>query len=294
MKIYLIIAHKSPQHVKRLVVALNDDTSMFFIHLDKRVTLDLFKPLFKDCINVEFVEPRAQSIWGGFGILEAHINSYLFIKKRVEHFSHVILLSGQDFPLKTNDYINTFLQNHLEHSFIEYFPLPNAGWGPFGGMERYQKFHLQFTRLPVFVKRLQRVFNFAYKLKWYRKIPKGMKPFGGSDWYILNKKAFDYMVDFIVKNKRIVSFFKFGFHPYELFFQTVLLNAGDEIASSLINDNKKYTNWSKPAGPYPAILLKEDLPLLLNTDKLFARKFDLDIDYQVVDELEQNLQQNKS
>ena len=102
------------------------------------------------------------------------------------------------------------------------------------------------------------------------------------------------MVDFIVKNKRIVSFFKFGFHPYELFFQTVLLNAGDEIASSLINDNKKYTNWSKPAGPYPAILLKEDLPLLLNTDKLFARKFDLDIDYQVVDELEQNLQQNKS
>ena len=67
MKIaYLILAHKNPRHLQRLINALQYDNTAFFIHVDAKVNnLDEFK-LFKSFDNVYFIKRRVDVQWGAF------------------------------------------------------------------------------------------------------------------------------------------------------------------------------------------------------------------------------------
>jgi hypothetical protein len=83
----------------------------------------------------------------------------------------------------------------------------------------------------------------------------------------------------------VVRFFEHAFIPDELFFQTVLMNSAH--AESIVDDNLRYIDWA--AHPGPKILREEDLPRLLVSDKLFARKFDATVDADVLDRLDEHL-----
>ena len=59
---------------------------------------------------------------------------------------HVVLLSGQDYPIKPNAYIEDFLAAGSESSFFMHFPLPTANWSH-GGMRRFCDWHFRYRRL---------------------------------------------------------------------------------------------------------------------------------------------------
>ena len=58
-----------------------------------------------------------------------------------------------------------------------------------------------------------------------------------------------------------------------------------KYASSVINDSLRYIDWTRKNGNMPANLDLSDLKNLINTNKLFARKFD----FPVSNELKQRL-----
>lgn len=49
---FLIIAHNNPLLLKRIVYKLQKSNHFFFVHIDKKVTLDPFKKCLKECKNV--------------------------------------------------------------------------------------------------------------------------------------------------------------------------------------------------------------------------------------------------
>jgi hypothetical protein len=51
----------------------------------------------------------------------------------------------------------------------------------------------------------------------------------------------------------------------------------------VVNDNLRYIDWSKKGVPHPALLTIDDADNLLNSSKLFARKFDIELDEAVLD-----------
>ena len=53
------------------------------------------------------------------------------------------------------------------------------------------------------------------------------------------------------------------------------------------NDDLRYLDWSRE--PAPAVLTRDDLPALLGSGKLFARKFDPTVDSEVLDALDRHL-----
>src|SRR5947209_16226850 len=107
-KAYLILAHKYPSQLYRLYKALNDESSTFFIHIDKKADIAKFQRLITSK-SVHWVE-RVEANWGEFGLVEAVLNLLKATKNSGNVFDRIILLSGQDYPIKSNDIINEYLR----------------------------------------------------------------------------------------------------------------------------------------------------------------------------------------
>jgi hypothetical protein len=84
---------------------------------------------------------------------------------------------------------------------------------------------------------------------------------------------------FVQSRPDVVDFFRHVDIPDEMIFQTVLVNS--ELAGSVVNDNLRYIDWTRVLGP--ALLEARDLPALGASPKLFARKFDVSHDADVLD-----------
>src|SRR5690606_33583760 len=117
LKYYIILAHKQPQQLKRLVEGLDDKESFFVIHVDKKENLNLFKENLSKR-NIHFIENRYESNWGSDKLVLATLACLKFIKdKFCSRHSHVILMSGLDYPIQTNKEINRFLSNNKKTNF---------------------------------------------------------------------------------------------------------------------------------------------------------------------------------
>ena len=106
-----------------------------------------------------------------------------------------------------------------------------------------------------------------------------MKPFAGSAWWTLSYEAIEYIILKIDKNPKILSYFKRVILPEEIFFQTILLNS--PLKNTTVNNNLRYIPWEKGT-PHPKILKVSDFNEIINQDNFFARKFDLDIDSEII------------
>ncbi len=140
---YVIAAHKNPKQFSRLINRLDGDHADFFIHIDKKCSIKNFKDSIPT-INAEKVAFLKQfdASWSEFGMIKAEVNALQSIIKSGKNYDFIILLSGQDYPIKTNDYIKAFFQKHKEKSFIESFPMPFDPW-PNGGMDRINRYHFK-------------------------------------------------------------------------------------------------------------------------------------------------------
>ena len=75
--------------------------------------------------------------------------------------------------------------------------------------------------------------------------------------------------------------------PDEIFFQTILLNS--PFQRMAVNDNLRYIEWPNPDSGSPVILCKGDFGKLISSPKLFARKFDVTVDADVLDLIDQEI-----
>jgi len=78
-----------------------------------------------------------------------------------------------------------------------------------------------------------------------------------------------------------VRFFDHAMVPDECFFQTLLMNS--PLAPTIAKGALTYIHWRPP---WPGILTMADLPRILASDCLLARKFDPAVDREVLDQLD--------
>jgi len=286
-KAYIILVHKNPKQLYRLIKMLDDELSHFFIHVDKRADIVQFNCLAHFKSKVEFIT-REVTEWGGFGLVNAVLNGLRAVRESKKNISHIILLSGQDYPIKSNQYINKFISEN-KNNFLEYFPLPNPQkWKPDGGMYRIDKY---FFGLKLHHKYAAKTMNLMSRFfpSLRRKKLEGMKAHAGSMWWIIDKYSADYILDYVNNNPDYVAFHRHTFAPDELFFHTILLNAKDErISSSIINNNKRYIKWRDRDASHPETITSKYFDDMKASDALFARKFDLSTDSEVLNLIDEN------
>lgn len=170
----------------------------------------------------------------------------------------------------------------------QYYELPSLFSGeklPFGLKSTLNKIQKYFINVQSVIR--FRSFPFAQnKLKTMIGIrPFGgpfsddFKPYKGSQWFTLNYACLRYILQYVEANPQFVKYYEHTLFPDESFFQTILLN---QLGLKIFNNNKRFIRWQSAESPNPDILKKQDLDSILTPDHHFARKFDLNIDAEIL------------
>jgi len=129
-KNYIVLAHSNPRQLQRLIHRLNDVNTFFYIHIDLRCTIsDFTKEL--SLPNVFFLSKRVKCRWGDISLVEATLLGMKAVLKD-DRDGYCMLISGQDYPIKTNEKLNAFLKKNKGYDFIELRPVtelwPGKRW----------------------------------------------------------------------------------------------------------------------------------------------------------------------
>lgn len=72
---YIILAHKNPDQLHRLVSRLHHPDDYFFTHIEKKVDIKPFQIVFENSgFNIKFITRRENGCRGNLGIVKASIN----------------------------------------------------------------------------------------------------------------------------------------------------------------------------------------------------------------------------
>jgi hypothetical protein len=273
---HLILTHKNPRQLERLIKALQHEHFDFYIHIDKKSDLQPFAYLAEQK-NVFFVKNRTSIYWAGWGTIQATINGFEEILPK--KYDYINVISGQDFPLKSADHIYQYLLERNGKEFITCESLDDPGWnvGP-----RVRNYHLINWRIPGKF-RLEKLLN---KILPKRKFPFDYEIVGRANWFTLSHDAAEYILNFLEKHPVIVRYFKYCWGADEFLFSTILYNSHFK---DRIVDNLVFVDWSGPKSGHPKILGAEDFENLKASDKLFARKMDMDKDSEIFTLLEKHI-----
>ncbi len=271
---YIVSAYKLPAQFERLLRRLDGPGVTFAVHVDGKTRRSVYDEMVARTRDLEIgFLPRHRSHWGGFGHVRATLKGIDHLMGKGIPFDYAVLLTGQDYPLRSPAAIAGALGAAQGRSFMNYWPLPYAPWGERGGLDRIEDWHL------ITYRRL----HLALPLR--RRLPLGLEPFGGGAYWCLSRSLVDFVYGFVHANPGYVRFFEHVFVPDELFFQTIIMNS--HLRNSVENDNLRYVDWSRD--PAPAVLACEDIDALRSSRKLFARKFDETVDAGVLALLDQQI-----
>jgi hypothetical protein len=268
---YLVSAYKLPTQLVRLVHRLHHGDAHVVVHVDRQTPRRVYAEMTsgtRELGGVEFVE-RHPCHWGGFGHVRATLKCLDRLYEDGIPFDYAILLTGQDYPIRSTEAIERFLADAGDRSYISYWSLPHAPWRG-GGVDRIARWHLVWRR------------RLHLALPAHRRIPGRLTPWGGSPYWCFARDVADYVHDFVHGDSGFVSFFEHVWIPDELFFQTILVNS--PFRDQLVNDNLRYIDWTRL--PAPAILRADDFDDIVRSNALFARKFDATVDSSILDMLD--------
>lgn len=274
----LIMAHKEPAQIERLIKKLDHKNFDFYIHVDKKSSFSQFAYL-SSLPNVFFTNTRMTTHWASYNFIEAIIKCTDEILKKEQGYMFVNLMSGQDYPLQSADYIYNFFAANLHNSFMAY-EMEGSDWWK-SAKQRTEKYHMtNFSFKGRYL--LQFLMN---KILPKRKFPLSLTLYGHkcASWWSLNRDCAIYMVNYFKKNKGLQRFCSLTWGADEFLIPTILMNSS--IRNNVINNNLRHIDWSA-GGANPKTLSSRDFTDLKNSDKLFARKFDINADPVILDQID--------
>ena len=108
---FLIMAHHQFDFLKELLLALDDERNDIYLHIDQKVP-DSDLPDFSHAVQKSnlYLTERLNVHWGGYSQTACEL---ALLKAAVpRRYAYYHLLSGSDFPLKSQDQIHQFFKEH--------------------------------------------------------------------------------------------------------------------------------------------------------------------------------------
>lgn len=324
---YIILFHKNPGQLFRLVDRLSyKNDPLIVIHVCKNVSDEInqeIKAYYTGNSNVLFSK-REYGNWGEFGLVKGALNSFRQALEKQPDLDYITLMSGAHYPIKSNQFIDKFLNEHKGKEFMYHFPLfpdesskyfQNHPWGSDRQTGRYEYRFIKigkkrfmapdkryedkslFHLLEIYrnqVRATIKTGNWKEEtITWLlsvlyrskRKFPPGLVPYGGSDWFTISAEFTKYLLS-IQPSDPFYRLMATSLLPVEIFYHTLLMNS--PFKEHAVNNNLTHIDWSDQ-GYHPSTLTISDFESLKNSDKLFARKFDPETDEAVLDRIDQEL-----
>jgi core-2/I-Branching enzyme len=277
---YVVIAHRAPGQAARMIrrLAEGDEGTAFFIHVDRKAPQAVHRTLRKELEAVprcEFLRPQTVR-WAHWSQVQVALRGLQAVEESGFDPDQTVLSSGQHYPIKPAAQIAERLSDP-NVSFMQRVHLPHPEWWPAqrGGLDRFERV---YVRLP---RRGMRPLPFLR-----RRLPSRYEPWGGAGWWSLGREHRRHVLEVAGRDRRLIRTFRHAGASDEVFFQTVLMSS--PFRDAVIDDSLVFAIWGEMANN-PETLTRDDLDALTRSSKLFARKFDTEVDPTVLDLIDERL-----
>lgn len=295
---YLIIAYSQWNLLEKLIHMLDDERNDIYIHINsliKEVPFEKIKNVPKHS-RIIFVK-RIPIKRGTYSIFEAEM-TLLKTALAEGEYSYFHLLSGQDLPLKNQDYIHNFFDENMGKNFIDVISPEKVkrDW-----YERYSLYLLLIpytldrslkSKLAKMIQKAGVVLQRILKVNRFKKFEKhGYELCYGSSWFSITNEFASYLVSKETFIKQMYE--RMTFIPEESIQQTFLwssefkntLYSAEWLDGKLNRANLRMIFWTGKTSP--ETLSMKHFDQLKSTHNLFARKFDINKYPDVIDAVEQ-------
>jgi hypothetical protein len=307
VKHYLVIAHRGPAQVHRLVRHLDDGSSQVWIHLDAKSSSAGWEWV-AEHPAATLVTPRQACVWGAWSQVESILVT-LRAALRSNRPGYVVLLSGQDYPVKSAAAIDTYLSRHSNAVHLEGGTLAEV-WGeraswktdsycvPFSGDRGDLKLipplssltpreRVNWARLLVGREGLRAGLRLVADLTPPRRAVVANQR-GGASWWGMPWTVATSVLEYLDAHPEFERYYRYTQCPDEIIFHTVIeqLRLAGQVGKVL--PKLTHVVWPPDNTGSPKVFGMEDLAALLALPEhvLFARKLDLDHDAELFDALD--------
>lgn len=284
MKIaFLMLAHKSPNQINMLLECLNDNDIDVYIHIDKKSNIKRDITNFSNNIYVNDND-RIDIKWGSVSMVQATINLIKAMIESNKTYDYVCLISGQDFLIKDIEDLKDFLHTNYGNNYIEILNKENANYYKYKKRVDlyYPQWMISKNKFIILLKFVYIIITggFTKSISIFKRNKNYDLPFSfGSQWWTLQYDTVVEMYKLISQHTEYLKYYSNSLVPDESFFQTIFMMTS---SSSQYVDSLTYTDWKEQIN-HPKTLQKEDIEILDGiTDKFIARKFDENIDSDVI------------
>ena len=251
---------------------------------------------------------RFSGIWGDIGIVKGTLSAMsIVVEKNCE--GYCALITGQDYPLRSNNAIRDFLEKHQGSNFISVFQNPDNWKGAY--KERITKYKVNKSIKRGHFLLLSSIFDRNFyerqtlgrinylikndKISALRKIfkrrsfPDYIEPYGGGVYFALPMQTVKKIISFHKRHPEFLEFNEYTLCADEVFFHSIIMHLHKEKKLK-ISRSLTYVNWERPTGPLPVTFGIDDLKELKQASEkyLWARKFDESVDSKILDEIDKD------
>lgn len=266
------MAHGSLELLQVLVSMLDDERNDIFLHVDKKSNMLEGVMLATSHARLFILQNRIDVRWGNLSQIKAE---YALFEEAFRHgpYAYYHLLSGQDLPIKSQDFIHRFFDLHQGKEFVGVNRGEEFEWDCRRKMMRYwllTRFsRSKFGVLNAVTKRINKYLSVVLSLVLHREKMNFAK---GANWVSITHPCVEYVIS---QKPFVLQRFNFTYCPDEFFVQTLVWNH-PQFREALYCEGDEYEgcmrliDW-KRGNPY--VWTMADQKEILASNRLFARKF---------------------
>lgn len=262
----VMLVHTDFDRAEQLARHWVDGGCPVVIHVDKNVptkTFERFREVLGDLSEVKFSH-RHRCEWGTWGIVAGTQSACELMLASFPQVRHVFLASGSCMPLRPVRELRRYLDGRPRTDFIESATTADVPW-TVGGLDQ-ERFTLRFPfswRKNRFL--FDRYVALQRRLRFRRRIPDGILPHMGSQWWCLTRQTLSAILQ-DPDRPLYDRYFSRVWIPDESYFQTLARSYSFNIESRSLTLSK-FDFQGKPH-----IFYDDHLQLLRRSDCFVARK----------------------
>lgn len=283
---YLILAHKNFGQLRKLIELLDHPCNDIFVHVDAKA-INFNPEMFKEVCNhsmLMIIPDRINVNWGGVSIMRAEL---ALLRAATSHakYDYYHLLSGMDLPIKSQEDIHRFFDNHKGKEFINIWEFKKSNLSRFKYYTVFPEGESKFRT---------RIINHIFKglqMAIGHRINKDIDFRIGSQWFSITDDLARYVLS---KEGWLEKVFQHTSTCDEIFLPTLVCNSpfydmlffpkSVKSQKEVNLSNLRFIDWTRGESVrHPWTFRAYDFDLLSNVDHFWARKFDENIDGEIID-----------
>jgi hypothetical protein len=289
---YFIMCHHKPEQFARLLAALHDPRDILLVHVSASASEPdrmRFQAIAAEYPNARILPPR-RVVWAHWSLSDTY---HAGLSSALEHpeWDYLIHLSGQCFPIKSKEHIRHFLSHPTRAE-------RGPDVAPAGSLQTGRRLWPNYVSLasldacPPEVRWRFRAFwvlvaGRMVPLPAWRRPPKGVDyRWKGDYWSTLHRDFCEWLLQDPLPSE-ILRFLRRSKNPDEFWLHW-------SIESGPFRGTRRpclhFIRWAKNRS-HPDILTTKDFSDLCASQALFARKFDVAVDEEIVSQLERKLRE---